>query len=90
MLIRIFITYLILVNAIAFALMLIDKQKARKGTWRIPEKTLIGIALAGGSLGGLLGMNLLRHKTKHLKFSVGLPVILALQIVLGLIAVLKL
>ena len=90
MLIRIFITYLILVNAIAFALMLIDKQKARKGAWRIPEKTLIGIALAGGSLGGLLGMNLLRHKTKHLKFSVGLPVILALQIVLGLIAVLKL
>ena len=90
MLIRIFITYLLLVNAAAFTLMLIDKQKARKGAWRIPEKTLIGIALAGGSLGGLLGMNLLRHKTKHLKFSVGLPVILALQIVLGLIAVLKL
>ncbi len=88
--IKCFVTYLILVNAAGFTLMLIDKRKARKGAWRIPEKTLMGVALLGGSLGAILGMNLLRHKTKHPKFFIGLPVILALQTVLGLIAVLKL
>ena len=83
------LTYLILVNAAGFLLMLIDKLKAKRGAWRIPEATLMGIALAGGSIGAIAGMNLFRHKTKHPKFFIGLPVILALQIVFGLIIALK-
>ena len=60
----------------------IDKQKAKHGKWRISEKTLIGAALLGGSIGAILGMNIFRHKTKHPKFSIGLPLILAVQIML--------
>lgn len=60
----------------------IDKQKARKNQWRIPEATLFSVALAGGSLGVFLGMYSARHKTKHLKFTVGIPVILLLDILL--------
>ncbi len=66
--------------------MLIDKHKARKNLWRIPEKTLIGIAALGGSVGSLLGMYTVRHKTKHPKFTVGIPVILTLQIIIMLFA----
>lgn len=87
---RIITIYLVLVNAVAFALMLIDKYKAKKGAWRIPEATLMGAALLGGSIGAIAGMNLARHKTKHPKFFIGLPVILALQIVGSLLIVLKL
>lgn len=72
--------YLILVNAVAFFLMLADKQKAKKKQWRIPEATLIGSALIGGSIGALAGMYTFRHKTKHLKFTVGIPLILAVQV----------
>lgn len=90
MLLKIFITYLVLVNAAGFLLMLADKQKAKKGAWRIPEATLLGTALIGGSVGAIAGMNLFRHKTKHLKFSLGLPVILALQIMVGLLILIKL
>lgn len=71
--------YLCIINALSFLLMLIDKQKARKKRWRIPEKTLLGVCVIGGSLGGLLGMYLLRHKTLHKRFSVGIPVMLVLQ-----------
>ena len=74
--------YLLIVNAIAFLLMLIDKQKAKKKRWRIPEATLLGIIAIGGSLGGLLGMFLLRHKTLHKRFSIGIPMMLALHLVL--------
>lgn len=74
--------YLIIINAAALLLMLIDKQKAKHGKWRISEKTLIGAALLGGSIGAILGMNFFRHKTKHPKFSIGLPLILAVQIML--------
>lgn len=77
--------YLILINVAGFILMLTDKIKAKKNLWRIPEATLMGCAAIGGSVGILLGMNLCRHKTRHLKFSVGVPVILALQIVLAVI-----
>jgi len=79
---KILLIYLITINAIGLLLMLLDKQKAKKNLWRIPEATLITVALAGGSFGVLTGMQLARHKTKHLKFSVGIPVILALQVVL--------
>ena len=72
--------YLIIVNAAGFILMLVDKYKAKNNLWRIPEATLIGAALIGGSGGVLAGMKLCRHKTKHLKFSLGVPVIFAVQI----------
>ena len=76
--------YFIIVNAAAFLLMLVDKLKAKRGSWRIPERTLIGSALIGGSIGALMGMYTFRHKTKHLKFTVGIPVILVAQIVLAI------
>ena len=79
------IGYLILINAAAFLLMLIDKYKAKKNKWRISEATLMGAAAIGGSLGAIAGMYTFRHKTKHLKFTMGLPAILALQIVLGIL-----
>jgi uncharacterized membrane protein YsdA (DUF1294 family) len=79
--------YLVLVNAAALALMLADKHKARRGAWRIPEVTLMGVALIGGSLGAIAGMYLFRHKTRHLKFTLGLPLILAVQV--WLLTVLK-
>ena len=69
---------------IAFALMGIDKWKAKHDSWRIPEKTLFLSAILGGSVGALAGMYLFRHKTKHLSFTVGMPLILAAQIVLVL------
>ncbi len=72
--------YLILVNIAAFALYGIDKQKAKLGMWRIPEKTLLGIAIAGGSIGAIAGMKFFHHKTRHAQFRYGLPIILALQI----------
>ena len=75
------ILYLIAVNALSFLLMLADKHRARKKLWRIPERTLLGAAVIGGSLGSLVGMYLFRHKTKHPKFSVGIPVILMLQVI---------
>lgn len=76
------LVYLFTINAAGFLLMLWDKQKAKKNLWRIPEATLLGIAVLGGSLGCLWGMHAARHKTKHLQFSLGLPVILAVQILL--------
>lgn len=77
----IFLIYLIAVNALGFLLMLADKHKARKKLWRIPERTLMGVAAIGGSLGSLLGMYTFRHKTKHPKFVIGVPTLLALHII---------
>ena len=77
--------YLIIVNASGFLLMLVDKHKAKRGTWRIPEKTLMGIAVIGGSVGALLGMHCFRHKTKHIKFTFGIPLILTAQIILAIL-----
>ena len=72
--------YLLIVNAVAFLLMLVDKQKARKKLWRIPESTLLLSAAIGGSIGALAGMYLVRHKTQHPQFTIGIPVMLALQV----------
>lgn len=74
--------YLILINAAAFFLMLADKHKARKKKFRIPEATLMWSAALGGSIGALCGMYLVRHKTKHPKFTVGIPFILIVQILI--------
>ena len=76
--------YLILMNLIAFALYGIDKRRAKQGAWRISEYTLLLAALLGGSLGALLGMRYFRHKTRHRKFRYGIPLILLLQLGLGL------
>lgn len=75
--------YLLLINAIAFFLMLADKRKAKKNLWRIPEATLMLSAALGGSIGALAGMYTFRHKTKHLKFTLGVPAILIAQIALA-------
>ena len=80
------IIYLVITNVIGFALMGIDKRKAKKGAFRIPEATLFSVAIVGGSIGSILGMFLFRHKTKHWYFVIGLPVILVLQ--LGLLSLL--
>lgn len=77
--------YLCIFNAIGFLLMLVDKFKAKKNLWRIPEATLFTVAIIGGSLGCILGMYAVRHKTMHLKFTVGMPVILAVQVMAAII-----
>ena len=77
-----FIIYLIIINLIAFIAMYLDKRKARYGKWRIPEQTLFILAIIGGSIGAIVGMYTFRHKTKKLRFSIGFPMILILQIVL--------
>lgn len=80
--IKFIVTYLLTINFIGFIIMLIDKQRAVHKEWRIPEKTLIGISIIGGSIGMLLGMSVFRHKTKHVKFKFGVPFILFIQIAL--------
>ena len=84
MLMTILPAYLTAINALALVLMLADKQKARRKAWRIPERALLGVALLGGSVGAITGMYLFRHKTRHPKFYVGLPLILCAQICLFL------
>lgn len=73
--------YLLIVNVVSLLLMLIDKIKAKRKLWRIPERTLLGVCLIGGSLGGLVGMKLFRHKTLHPQFSIGIPVMFALHVI---------
>lgn len=77
------ILYLLLINLIAFALMGVDKSRARRHKWRIPEKTLFLSALLGGSIGSIVGMQVFRHKTKHWYFVIGMPLILAVQVCVG-------
>ena len=77
---NIIVVYLIIVNTAGFLAMGIDKVKAKKKAWRIPEKTLLGLAIAGGGLGVMLGMETFRHKTKHWYFKYGIPVILMVEI----------
>lgn len=74
--------YLFVINLLAFLLMFNDKARARNRKRRIPEKTLFTAAWLGGSLGALLGMNIFRHKTKHKSFTIGIPAILVIQLLL--------
>lgn len=77
---KIILIYLLVINFIGFCAMFLDKRKAQKGKWRIPEKTLFLFAFLGGSLGTTLGMRVFRHKTKHWYFKFGMPLILLIQI----------
>ncbi len=78
--ISVFAIYLIGINVLTFLIYGMDKWKAKRDKWRIPEDTLIWLAVAGGSVGALLGMHLFRHKTRHRKFLIGIPVILLVQV----------
>ena len=74
--------YLGIINILGFALMGIDKRRAIRGAFRIPEATLFAVAILGGSIGSILGMHLFRHKTKHWYFLFGFPIILIIQIII--------
>ncbi len=75
------ILYVLAINIATFIAFGIDKYKAKRDKWRIPESTLLTMAVLGGSIGALAGMKIWRHKTLHNKFQIGIPVILALQII---------
>lgn len=79
---KLILIYLILVNITGFAMMGIDKKRAKRGAWRIPEKTLFLASALGGSIGTWAGMYFFHHKTKHWYFVVGMPLILLAQIIL--------
>ena len=81
----IILIYLAAVNLFGLIIMGVDKSRAKRRKWRIPEATLFLVAIIGGSIGSILGMYLFRHKTKHWYFVVGMPVILGLQIIAALI-----
>ena len=83
------IVYLLIINGIGLTAMLIDKLKAERGSWRIPEKTLFMITLLGGGVGTITGMYLFRHKTKKIYFTFGFPVILICETVLLIYSIIK-
>ncbi len=74
--------YLIIINCIGFLAMFIDKVKAERNRWRIPENTLFTITMIGGGIGTILGMYVCRHKTKKLKFVIGLPTLTITEYIL--------
>lgn len=74
------IIYFVIINILGFVIMGIDKNRAKKNLWRVKEKTLFLIAGIGGSVGSILGMRYFRHKTKHLKFTIGMPFLLFIHI----------
>ena len=82
---KLLLYYLLIINAAGFLLMLVDKWKAKKNRWRVRESTLLLVAALGGSVGSLMGMYAFRHKTKHLKFTLGIPLILAGQCVIAVL-----
>lgn len=84
-----FIVYLVIMNIAGYATMGIDKARAKKGAWRIPEATLFWIAILGGSLGSIFGMQHFRHKTKHWYFTFGMPVIFFIQLALAVLLITK-
>lgn len=81
--------YLLIINIIAFFAMFIDKKKAEKNRWRIKESTLLILALIGGSIGAIVGMYTFRHKTQKPRFFVGIPIIIALQILIVIAILIK-
>ena len=81
--------YLLAVNLIAFLAMGLDKRKAKKEAWRIPEQTLMSLVLIGGGIGGIAGMYVFKHKTKKPRFFIGFPVILVTEIALVIYLLIK-
>ena len=81
--------YLLFINIIGFLAMGIDKFKAQKGWWRIPEATLMTLCLLGGGVGTIAGMYTFRHKTKKMKFTIGMPTILIVEIITIIYIVVK-
>lgn len=81
--------YFMVINFIAFFSMYVDKKRATKNEWRIKEATLISMAVIGGSIGSITGMYSFRHKTKHIKFTLGIPFIIFLQLLLIYFCILK-
>lgn len=77
------IIYLLIINLVAFISMGIDKWKAKRGAWRIPESTLISLVLLGGGIGGIAGMYTFRHKTKKPRFFIGFPLIFITELVIA-------
>lgn len=73
--------YIVVINFFGFFIMWLDKQKAKKGAWRIPEKTLFLITALGGGIGTIIGMYTFRHKTQKLNFVIGFPFITILEII---------
>ena len=86
---KLFLIYPAVVNLAAFALMGVDKRRAKRGAWRIPERTLFLPAILGGSPGAILGMQMFRHKTRHRQFAVGIPLILLVQLVIVVLLIWK-
>lgn len=84
------IIYLVVINLIGLLIMYVDKRKAKYGKWRIPERTLLLVALLGGSIGTIAGMYLFRHKTQKLKFVLGFPTILISEIIIIIYFLIKL
>ena len=78
--IQILICYLVMINVVAFITYGIDKLKARRNKWRIPESTLLLLAMIGGSAGAWLGLKVWHHKTLHKKFKYGIPLIFIVQV----------
>ena len=79
-LLQVFLIYLVVINLLTFITYGIDKLKAKRSKWRISEATLLGLAVVGGSIGAWLGMKAWHHKTLHMKFKYGIPVIILLQL----------
>ena len=83
----ILLIYLVIINVVTFAMYGADKMKAQAGAWRIPEKTLLGLAAIGGSLGAFAGMQFFHHKTKHLNFQIIVPLCLVIHLeILGFLS----
>ncbi len=81
---KLIIAYFLLINVITFFVYGLDKLKAKKQAWRIPEAVLLMLAVIGGSIGALIGMKVWHHKTLHNKFRFGVPIILILQVIIAL------
>lgn len=86
---RLMIGYLVIVNIFGFALMGIDKRRAIRRSFRVPEATLFLVALIGGSLGSIIGMYTFHHKTRHRIFTIGMPIILIFQIAIVIAVVMS-
>lgn len=87
---RLLMWYLIVINIVTWIAFGLDKWKAKSGKWRIPERTLLLLALAGGSLGALAGMIMFRHKTRKAKYFISVPVMFVVHCVIVTVLVLKL